>query len=398
MWPAGGLARLGRVAAPRSRSRRLAGSCVAIVSAIALTMAGCAFGQPDDRDELGAPRLTRPSPTGDGTGVIATVLARGLEVPWGISFLPDGAALVTERGSGAILRVGPGAGANGLTVTRVQTITQARPRGEGGLLGIAVSPTFATDQTVFVYYTTETDNRIARLRLGDEPVPIVTGIPAGTIHNGGQVAFGPDGFLYASTGDASVRSRAQDRTSLGGKILRMTTAGKAAPGNPYPGSLVFSYGHRNVQGLAWDKSGRLFATEFGQNTWDEINAIVPGRNYGWPVVEGVAGDPRFADPIQQWSPREASCSGLAISGPMLAAACLRGNRVWLLRLTASGAVIGAPEAALVGEFGRLRSAVAAPDGSIWVTTSNRDQTNNPRPGDDKLLRLIVPGAGGVGKS
>lgn len=368
-----------------------------LATAVTLVLAGCAVGPPTDGDGGGPPNLPTPSPkasTDDGPpSVVATVIAQGLDVPWAVDFLPDGTALATERDTRRIVTIGPGQGQGGLAVTPVQTIDEADPRGEGGLLGLAVSPEYATDQTVFIYYTTSSDNRIARLTLGGEPEPIVTGIPVSGVHNGGRLHFGPDGFLYASTGDASQRGLAQDLGNLGGKILRMTPDGEPAPGNPFPDSLVWSYGHRNVQGLAWDAQQRLYATEFGQNTWDEINAIQPGSNYGWPEVEGIGGRDGLVDPIQQWTTAEASCSGAAMSGRVFVAACLRGQRLWLVRITDSGTVLGAPTAALVGTYGRLRAAVVAPDGSIWVTTSNRDGRADPQPGDDKILRIVVAGGG-----
>ena len=381
------------------------------VSALALSMglcaallAGCTFGPPDETSAGGPPNLpapTRTSPDAVETGppsVIATVVAQGLRVPWGIAFLPDGTALVTQRDSAQIMKVAPPVGPNGLTVTPVQTINEVVPGGEGGLLGIAVSPDYATDQQVFIYYTAAQDNRVARLTLGGAPQPILTGIAKSGIHNGGRLGFGPDGFLYVSTGDGASAPRSQDLSSLSGKILRITKDGGPAPGNPFPNSPVWSYGHRNVQGLAWDDHGNLLATEFGQNTWDEINRIEPGKNYGWPTVEGIAHNPAFVDPIQQWSTDQASCSGAAISGNVLIAACLRGERVWLLRLDEDGRLIGAPVAALVSEYGRMRAATKAPDGSIWVSTSNYDGRGNPRDGDDKLIRLVIAGAAGISQA
>jgi len=338
-------------------------------------------------------------PSAPAERIPTEVIAQGLQIPWDIDFLPDGAALVTERSRGRILRVGPEQGADGLVVEEVQTIAGINPAGEGGLLGIAVSPDYATDQTVYIYYTTAHDNRIARLRLGEEPEPILTGIPRGTIHNGGQLAFGPDGYLYASTGDAGNGSNSQDRASLAGKILRLTPDGEPAPGNPFD-SPVWAYGLRNVQGLAWDEQDRLWATEFGNQTWDELNVIVAGGNYGWPVVEGEGGDDQFIDPAVVWPTAQASCSGLAALPGHLVTACLRGQRLWQLELTDTGTVLGAPEPLLVEEYGRLRAAVVAPDGSLWVTTSNRDGRfrGRPDPDDDRIIRLTAAGGGGVGRS
>ncbi|WP_239098568.1 PQQ-dependent sugar dehydrogenase [Micromonospora qiuiae] len=363
-----------------------------------LAATGCSLGEPDPDPAGEPPNLPSPSATA-GTGnqeIVATVLAKGLRVPWGIAFLPDGGALVTERDSGRILQVGPESSPDGLKITEVQTIDEVAAGGEGGLLGIAVSPEFERDRTVFVYYTAERDNRIARLRLGEKPTPILTGIPKAGIHNGGGLAFGPDGQLYASTGDAGDTARSQDVKQLGGKILRITPEGKPASGNPFPNSPVWSLGHRNVQGMAWD-GDRMYAVEFGQNTWDEINQISKGKNYGWPEVEGRGGDKKYVDPIVQWSTDEASCSGLAAAERTLATACLRGQRLWLVELTETGTVLGQPHALLTEKYGRLRAIAAAPDGSLWVSTSNHDGRGRPAPEDDRLLRLVFSG-GGAGRS
>jgi glucose/arabinose dehydrogenase len=304
-------------------------------------------------------------------------LATGLDVPWGLAFLPDGTALVTERDSTRIVSVAPDG-----RVTEVDRIDEADPGGEGGLMGIAVSPTYAQDDLIYVYYTAEDDNRIARLRLGEPAEPILTGIPKAGNHNGGRLAFGPDGMLYAGTGDAAERDRAQDRGSLGGKILRVTPEGRPAPGNPFADSPVYSYGHRNVQGLAWDSRGQLYAAEFGQRTYDELNRIEAGGNYGWPDVEGVGDDNRFIDPIATWAVSDASPSGIAIVGDRVYMACLRGQRLYRVGTDGRGA-----EALLVGAYGRLRTVAEAPDGSLWVLTSNHDGRGSPEPDDDRILRL-----------
>jgi glucose/arabinose dehydrogenase len=218
------------------------------------------------------------------------VVATGLTVPWGLGFLPDGSALVAERNSARILQLRPGS-----APAVVATVNGVAPAGEAGLLGLAISPAYAQDGYVYVYFTAASDNRIARLRLSAPQTQqvILSGIAKASIHDGGRIAFGPDGMLYAGVGDAANTANSQNRQSLNGKILRMRPdGGVPASGNPFPGSLVYSLGHRNVQGLAWDAQGRLYASEFGQNTWDEVNQIVAGGKYGWPTVEGRANDTR----------------------------------------------------------------------------------------------------------
>lgn len=310
-------------------------------------------------------------------GAVQTVVG-DLAAPWGLGFLPDGSALVTERDSKRILRISGG------TASEVARIDEATPAGEGGLLGLAVSPDYAQDRWVYVYYTSAQDNRIARLRLGESPEPVLTGIPRGSrTHNGGRIAFGPDGMLYAGTGDAGQDDAAQDPDSLAGKILRITPDGQPAPGNPFDGSPVYSYGHRNVQGLGWDAAGTMYAAEFGQNHYDELNRIIPGGNYGWPVVEGDSDESRFVAPVATWGTDEASPSGLAVVGDRVWLACLRGQRLYRIGTDGSH-----PEALLTDEYGRLRHVASAPDGSLWVLTSNRDGRGSPEDGDDRILRLV----------
>jgi hypothetical protein len=216
----------------------------------------------------------------------AKTIATGLHVPWGIAFLPGGAALVSERTTGDIVRIPAGGG----TPQTVMHLPEADvDAGEGGLLGIAVSPDYGADGLVYAYLTTGTDNRIVRFRLGGAVEPILTGIDAGVIHDGGRIAFGPDGKLYAGTGETGRSRLSQSLRSPNGKILRINPDGSIPDDNPFRGSPVWTYGHRNVQGLAWDRAGRLWASELGQNTWDEVNLIAKGRNYGWPAVEGKGG-------------------------------------------------------------------------------------------------------------
>jgi glucose/arabinose dehydrogenase len=301
-------------------------------------------------------------------------VAAGLVQPWGIAFLPDGSALFTERHTRRIWAVAPGKPAR-----VIYTVREAAVRGEGGLLGIAVGPDYLRDGRVYLYYTTSTDNRIAYVVRGSAARPrvVVSGIPAASTHDGGRIVFGPDGLLYAGTGDAQNPDAAQDRSSLAGKILRMTKDGRPAPGNPF-GTLVLSLGHRNVQGLVFDRDRRLWASELGQNAFDEVNHIVPGGNYGWPVVEGRSDDTRFRNPAHQWAPSEASPSGMAYKGGSLYVAALRGQRLWRLELAGDRVVRATSQ--YNGTFGRLRAAMQNPrDGAMWLMTGNGS--------NDRVLRI-----------
>ena len=317
-------------------------------------------------------------------------VAGHLQVPWGLAFLPDGSALVTLRDEGTVLRVRSG----GSAPVRLGTVPGVQPLGEAGLLGIAVSPRFASDHSVFVYFTAASDNRVMRMTLQDNVLRpgsvIIDGIPKANHHDGGRLAFGPDGYLYVSTGDAGNRPAAQDRSSLGGKILRVTTDGRPAPGNPFPGSRVWSLGHRNVQGMAWDAAGRMYASEFGQDTWDELNLIKAGANYGWPTVEGKAGRAGFTDPLVQWATDDASPSGIAVGrdGNVYVAA-LQGRALW--QVPVANGTAGTPRKLLAGRYGRLRTVVTGPDGRLWVVTSNTFR-GQPAADDDRVI-ILPPSVG-----
>ena len=306
-------------------------------------------------------------------------LASGLALPWSVVALPDGSALVSERDTAEIKVIRNGA-------TRVVGVVPGvAPAGEGGLLGLALSPGFATDRLLYAYCTSPDDNRVVRMRYSPDgtlgaPEPILTGIPKGAIHNGGRLKFGPDGFLYIGTGEGGDGGRSQDRSSLGGKILRVTADGKPAPGNPFPGSPVYSLGHRNVQGLDWDASGRLWASEFGPTVDDELNLIVPGGNYGWPEVTGAPHRAGFIDARAVWpSTADASPSGMAIVNGFAYLGALRGERLWQVPLHGQDA--GTPVEYFRGQYGRLRDVEAADGGEIWVVTNE--------PGNARILRMSV---------
>ncbi len=326
-----------------------------------------------------SPSAAETRPAGDPQ---ATDLATGLTTPWGLALLAGGGSLVGERDTRAIKLVRDG------TATTIATLDAAEPQGEGGLLGLTFSP---DRRRLYVYYTSAEDNRIAALswdgtRLG-APSVILDGIPSAGRHNGGRMVIGPDDLLYVGTGDAGDSDLAQDTGSLGGKILRLTPEGRPAAGNPFD-SAVWSYGHRNVQGLTFDPAGRLWASEFGDQTWDEINLIAKGTNYGWPDAEGDSGQAGLVDPKVVWDTSDASPSGLAYWHGSLWMAALRGERLWEVPL--SGDQVGEPRGWFEGRYGRLRTVTVADDGqSLWLGSSNTDSRGTPNDGDDRLLSVTL---------
>ncbi len=348
----------------------------------ALTLAACSAGRGPDAVP-GSPRTgTDDASATPGRTPTAVDIVTGLQVPWGLALLADGTALVSERDTALIKRV------DGATATTVATVAGVRAAGEGGLLGLALAPDASR---VFAYFTTEQDNRIVALpwdgtTLG-APEVIFDGIPNGTIHNGGRLLVGHDDLLYVGTGETGDRDLAQDRDSLGGKILRLTLDGDPAPGNPFD-TAVWSLGHRNVQGLTNDPDGRLWACEFGASSFDEVNLIQAGGNYGWSEVEGEGDDADYVEPRAVWSTDDASPSGIAYWQGSLWMAALGGGRLWEVPL--DGEEAGTPRAWFDETYGRLRTVAADPSGDfLWLSTSNTDGRGQENDGDDRLLKVTL---------
>ena len=331
-------------------------------------------------------RSAARSPAAQPKPRVTGVIAKNLDVPWGIAFLKSGDALVSERNSGRVLRVSSAGKVR--TVGEVAGFVAPSALGEGGLMGIALAP---DEKTLYAYVTTVTDDRVVTLslaggRLG-KPKAILTGIPTSTHHHGGRLLFDREGMLLVSTGDAENPSAAQNKDSVLGKILRIRPDGRAARDNPY-GNRVWSYGHRNVEGLAFNRDGRLWATEFGDQKADELNLISKGKNYGWPRAEGRSDQPGLVTPKVIWSPTS-SCSpaGLAIVDSTAYIGALRGQCLFAVPL--KGATAGKPKAYFAEKYGRIRSVTAAPGGTLWVTTSNSDGRAEPGPNDDLILQVSL---------
>jgi aldose sugar dehydrogenase len=350
--------------------------------------------------------VATPAVSAAPSGAAATVpfrveeVATGLDTPWELAFAPDGSIFVTERPGR--LRVIENGRLRAEPVANVPDVAEA---GEGGLLGMALAPDFATSGNLYLYHTYRdngTKNRVVRYTLTDRAGArglggqqiIVADIPGAGTHNGGRIAFGPDGKLYVCNGDAANTALSQDRNSLAGKILRLEPDGKVPADNPTPGSPVYSYGHRNPQGLAWQPgTNQLYATEHGPSSNDEVNRIVAGGNFGWPTITGTQTRDGMIAPLitsgsgNTWAPSGATFVAAntfpQLRGSLLFAG-LRSTTLW--KLTVGGTPQLTP--LLSDEYGRLRAVSEGPDGNIYVLTSSQDGRGRPTANDDRLLRLV----------
>lgn len=338
--------------------------------------------------------------TADGTQFAVETVATGLEIPWSLAFAPDGRLFVTERpGRVRVLQDGRLIAEPALTLDDVNAV------GEGGLLGLALHPDFANNHLVYMVYTARRSdgaavNRLVRYReaggtLAQRAV-LLDDIPAAGIHDGSRVRFGPDGLLYMTMGDAASPSVAQDVAALNGKILRLNDDGTTPRDNPFS-SPVYSWGHRNPQGIDWDPvSGNLWETEHGQSANDEVNVIDKGKNYGWPTIEDGQEGPGMEQPILYFPETAAPSGGSFYTSsrvPSFAGnfffGALRGVHLHRVQLDPNNRRrIAAHEKLLEGKFGRIRDVVTGPDGALYFCTNNRDGRGTPAPDDDKILRIV----------
>ncbi|MEU6714533.1 PQQ-dependent sugar dehydrogenase [Nonomuraea sp. NPDC046802] len=345
----------------------------------------------DTANQLSTPSSSSASFTTSACGSVPqtpTSVAGGWDIPWDISWAPDGTyALVTERDTFRVFKVTPSG-----TKTQVGTVPNVQTTGgEGGLMGLDFSPTWngTTDQEVFFMHTASEGNRVAKMNFNGTALSgyasILQGIDKNRYHNGGRIRFGPDGYLYVTTGDAQSSGNAPDLDSLNGKILRITKTGAGAPGNPF-GTRVYSYGHRNPQGLAWDSAGRLWSSELGNSSRDELNLIQPGKNYGWPACEGTCSTSGMTNPKYTWSVSEASPSGIAIVGNTIFMGALRGERLW--RIVLNGENVSTVNSYFNGTYGRLRAVEKVPGANaIWFGSTNSD--NNGDGSADTIRRSTI---------
>ena len=345
---------------------------------------------------------------GEVTGLRVETVVTGLDTPWDMAWGPDGQMWVTERG-GRISRVNLATGQR-TTAGQVASVTES---GESGLMGIAFHPDFASQPFVYLAHTYAQNgslrNQLVRARWDGQtlgaPEALLSNIPGASIHDGSRLVVGPDRLLYMTTGDAADANLAQDRNSLAGKILRLTLTGQAAPGNPF-GTAVYSLGHRNPQGLVFHPTtGALYSTEHGPGDNDEVNLIVSGRNFGWPTVHGACDDDvgserafcqanNVVEPLAMWTPTIAPAGADIYVADLIPQwkgsilfTTLNGRALYRLTLSADGQRVTARETLYQGDYGRLRDVLVGPDGSVYLSTSNRDGRGNAAAEDDRILRI-----------
>ena len=317
-----------------------------------------------------------PAPAEPGSGEEEgdpNVVATGLQVPTGLVVLPDGSAIVGERETGRLVQVFPDRSPQ----RELMTLPGVDTTGDGGLLGLALSPTYAEDGLLYAYLSTATDNRVVRFPLGGTPNPVLTGIPRGETANGGGLLFDEEGALYVGTGDTGRPRLAADPRSLAGKVLRVDGFGRPRGGDP-----VFSSGHRDVAALctAGGEDAPLYAVGDA-----ELNAVTEDSDHGWPD-EGAGAE----DPVVDFRAPEAGLGGCAVAGTTIYLGSLAGERVHVAALDGRGRLDEEPESVLDGQYGRLRTVVLDPEGGLWITTSNRDGVGTPAEDDDKVLRIVPP--------
>ena len=379
-----------------SRQRARRGRGLAGPALLAVVLAGCGSDgyepagpfrpQPEGPPpQVGPPTETPQAPgPGDPADPEAeeeagdpNVVASGLTVPTGLVVLPDGSAVVGERETGRLLQVFP----DRSPARELMTVGGIDTAGDGGLLGLALSPTFAEDGLFYAYVSTATDNRVVRFPMGGTPNPVFTGIPRGELHNGGGLVFAADGTLFVGTGDTGVPALAQDPASLAGKVLHVDVFGRPVGAGP-----VYSTGHADVTALCLGGEESLLATDDSAQAPDELDAVTAGGDAGWPT-EG----PESTGPVVQFPAAEGGPGGCAVAGRTVFVGALDGRRIHTVQLDSSGALAEDPAQFLTDRYGRLRTVVLDGEGALWITTSNKDGVGTPAEDDDLVLRVFPPG-------
>ncbi|WP_025274277.1 PQQ-dependent sugar dehydrogenase [Haloglycomyces albus] len=367
----------------------------------------CAFGDPPPPVAGQPPDL--PTPDTDPELQSSTVVAPAaseVDQPSDIDFLPDGTAVFIERETGTVWSIGYQDDNSTAEPEEVLHLDDVNAEGSGGLLAVAVSPEFDDDGTVYLYYSTDEDNRVVawEWESDEQPEPILTGISHGSQLNGGALEFGPEGLLWVGTGDADYLSEAQDPDKLGGKLLRITTSGEAAEGNPDPDSPVYSLGHRNIRAIAFrDGDPEPVVLESSPNLDDYVNQVRKDGNYGWPRLVEEFNSDEYLEPIAIRESQVGECAGATFIGDMLVTACQRGQRLWLADIDSAGEELTDAAELFMNEFGQLHALAMGDDGLLWAGTYNRgDQCDSsmgcyPNEEDDRILRISLPGyTSGIG--